>query len=149
MTDPRAIPAVTPGPRIADVRLDSGGGNNPLKVTGQALADDSDDPDNDMMDMMVVPDLSANAPRMAPSRTPAAAQDQSPAAWRQASDICFAEDYWRSEQTEAATALAADNGSAMDSLAAFVGLGVVLGSYWGAPVKNDEERRKRERFESA
>jgi hypothetical protein len=34
----------------------------------------------------------------------------------------------------------------MDSMAAFVGLGVVLGSYWGAPLQQEEKRRKREPF---
>jgi len=143
VTDPRAIPLATPGPRVTDVRVESGGGNNPLNASDRNQQDDSDSSDPDTL---IGPDMSVNAPRMAPSRIPNAAGEPSFEAWRQASDLCFAADDWHNEESAAAPANAIADGGAMDSMAAFVGLGVVLGSYWGAPVPQEEKRRKREPF---
>ena len=94
---------------------------------------------------MPVPDVSAKAPRMAPRRAPEDMVAQAPAAWRQASDFCFAENNWTAPQQDSIPAGVAADDSAMDPSAAFIGLGVALGSYWGAPAKKEEER-KRERF---
>jgi len=143
VTDPRAIPLATPAPSVTNLRVESGGGNNPLNASNP---DQQADSDNSDQDMLIGPDMSVNAPRMAPSRIPNAAGEPSSEAWRQASDACFAADDWHNEESAATPGNAIADGGAMDSMAAFIGLGVVLGSYWGAPLPQEEKRRKREPF---
>jgi hypothetical protein len=115
--------------------VESGGGNNPLN------ADDRDMDTQPDMDMAPV-DVSANAPRMAPARLPAAARQETATSWRQARDLCFANDQWSSPVSQAEITPAFGEEPATDSMAALLGLGVVLGSYWGAPTREEEQRKK-------
>jgi hypothetical protein len=136
------VPLATPGPRLTESQINGGSGNNPLGVGPQQPEDN--DPDNSG-DVMPVPDVSAKAPRMAPRRAPEDMVAQALTAWRQASDFCFAENSWTAPQQDSPPPAPVADDSGLDPSAAFIGLGVALGSYWGAPAKKEEERN-RERF---
>src|SRR5437016_4132479 len=125
-TAPRAVLLATPAPPVAVPQVESGGGNNPLIPQEQ---DQADEPDK------LVPDLSssAKAPRMAPARPPEAVAQATALSWRRVCDLCFANDQWTAPPAAEEPAPAFEESGTLDSMAALVGLGVVLGSYWAAP----------------